>query len=150
MGNERTQEENAFLEGFHDIPSKKELDEMSFVKLASALSQCSAGSAKFLVIENAMLRHEESAQRNNTVLGAKVGGTFTVVGAIIGGALALVATINAQPQIIQCQSVCGGEEQSHNQQESAIIVPEVRETASVIHGSEEVNIPPPPIKTKSE
>lgn len=49
--NETQKERDAFIEGFHGIPSAEELRGMSFVELASLLSYCEKGSAKFIVVE---------------------------------------------------------------------------------------------------
>jgi len=150
MTSQHTSEEDAFLEGFYDIPNREELNAMSFVELASSLGQCKAGSAKFIIIENAMLRHEESAQRNNTILGAKVAGLFTLIGTVIGGVLVFITAMYQQPNMMQRQPECNIEEASHNKQGNAVSISKPSVKISGVSGSEKMNISPPHIETKSK
>ena len=150
MTSQRTSEEDAFLAGFHDIPSTEELSAMSFVQLASKLAHCKVGSAKFIIIENAMLRHEESAQRNNTILGAKVGGLFTIAGVVIGGILALLASMNQPPNIIPCQYNTDPAANRHNEQSNAVPIPKPPAKTAIMTGSKKMDVPPPPIEANGK
>ena len=99
--------EDAFLEGFHDAPSKNELDSMSFVQLASALSDSKIGTAKYIIIENALLKHQESAQKNNTVYGAKLGGLFSLTGVVLGAILSYAVSLSTAnpPNTATCHCI---------------------------------------------
>lgn len=112
MNTNRTSEEDAFLEGYHDIPSQQKLSAMSFVQLASELADCKPGSAKFLVIENAMLRHAESANKKNMISGAIIGGSFSLAGVIIGVMLSALLSKYQPAQNIICEACDTAQDQN--------------------------------------
>lgn len=87
MATSRSEEEDAFIEAFHDIPSAEQLSDMSFVQLAAELSMCRPGTAKYLVVENALLRHKDSAQTKATKFGVTVGAVAAIAGAVVGAVL---------------------------------------------------------------
>ncbi len=110
MATSRSEEEDAFVEGFHDIPSAEELRAMSFVQIAAELSTCRPGTAKYLVVENALLRHKDSAQTNATKFGATVGTVAAIAGAVVGAVLTALLSSQQLQAIVQCQ--CGSAGQS--------------------------------------
>ena len=58
---ERQAKEDAILRGYHGIRDNVALQKMSFVELAALLSTCESGSAKFLVVEQEVLRRKNNA-----------------------------------------------------------------------------------------
>lgn len=92
MPNSRNEEEDAFFDGYYEIPDN--IDSMSFRQLADELSRSSPGTAKFIIIENYLLKNNESAQRKNAIESTKVGGIFSLAGVILGALItALVSCI---------------------------------------------------------
>ncbi len=51
MSDDDSRAQDAFVRGFHTIPNSGKLESMSFAELASLLSTCEVGSAKYIVIE---------------------------------------------------------------------------------------------------
>lgn len=120
------EEEDAFIEGFDDIPSHSELSTMSFVKLASLLSLSKLGSAKFLVIENALLRHKEAAQTKAAKFGAITGALAALTGAIVGAILTAILSSQQPSTIIHCQFGNEGKPTQDSAAKSLKYVPAVK------------------------
>ncbi|MBS0157340.1 MAG: hypothetical protein JSS26_01980 [Nitrospira sp.] len=110
MATSRGEEEDAFVEGFHDIPSAEQLSDMSFVQLAAELSTCRPGTTKYLVVENALLRHKDSAQTKATKFGVLVGAVAAIAGAVVGAVLTAFLSSQQPQAIVQCR--CGSPGQS--------------------------------------
>lgn len=83
-------DEDAFIEGFHDVPSAAEITGMSFMRIGSELSNCKPGSAKYLVLENALLRHKDAVNREAAKFGATVSAISAIVGTIVGVVLTAI------------------------------------------------------------
>ena len=56
------EEENAFIEGFHGIPSEIARRAMSDVELAAALAESDKSSAKFIVLDLELARRKQAQQ----------------------------------------------------------------------------------------
>lgn len=56
------EEENAFIEGFHGIPSEITRRAMSDVELASALAESDRDSAKFIALDLELARRKNAQQ----------------------------------------------------------------------------------------
>lgn len=127
-----------FIEGFHDIPSADEIASMSFVRLASELSTCKPSSAKYLVLENALLRHRDTDKIQAAKFGAIVSAIAAIVGAVVGAVLTATLSSLHSPQVIQCQ--CGGAGYSQNQE--PVTSPKPPAQVPVIQPTKPINIAP--------
>ena len=98
--------EAAFLEGFHDIPSTKELSKMEYVQLAELLANSRPGTAKYISVENVLLKHRDSAQKKNTSYGVKLGGVISLVGVVLGVLLSYLLSNSETPIMVTCDVKC--------------------------------------------
>ena len=85
---DRQVEEDAFIRSGLDIPLDHELQQMSFVELASLQSSSESGSAKFNVVEREvkkrLAKDQTKINRCNIILGACIGGVFGLSGVVLG------------------------------------------------------------------
>lgn len=83
-----SEESDAFVSGFHGIPSPDKLSRMSFVELAELLSSCKKDSPKFIVVEremrNRLAKDQAKINLPNMLWAAALGGVFAIVGAAVG------------------------------------------------------------------
>lgn len=97
--------QDSFTRGYHDIPDSSQLESMSFAELASEISTCQAGSAKYIVIEREIKRHLANDQakmnRKNILLGVLIGGVFTIAGTFLGAYLRIWP--QGSPTIQSCE-----------------------------------------------
>jgi hypothetical protein len=90
----------AMARGYYGIPDDAKLKQMSFVELASLLSSCESGSAKFNVVERELKKHlaKDQAEINlrNVILGACIGGILGLSGVVLGYYLKAVPLCSEQ------------------------------------------------------
>lgn len=81
-------ENDAFISGFHGIPSPEKLRKMSLVELAELLSSCQKDSPRFLVAErefkNRLAKDQAKINLPNMLWAAALAGVFAIVGAVVG------------------------------------------------------------------
>lgn len=146
MTTRNSADEEAFIEGFHDIPSAAEITGMSFVRIASELSSCKPGSAKYLVLENALLRHKDAANRQAAKFSAIVSAISAIAGTVVGAVLTAILSSSHSPQVVQCQ--CGGAGYSQNQEPVTPAKPPAQ--SSVIQPVAPINIAPAIVGTENK
>lgn len=81
-------DDDAFISGFHGIPSPDKLSQMSFVQLAELLSSCTKDSPKFHVVErelrNRIAKDQARINLPNMLWAAALAGVFAIIGAVVG------------------------------------------------------------------
>lgn len=100
------QEENeGFIRGIHDIPSDRELSEMSFVELVSELSSAEKDSPKFKILERELKKHlardQAKINRTNVILGAFIG----LIGVLVGSYIQSTPFCKEAPSINAAQQM---------------------------------------------
>ncbi len=81
-GESDTENNEAFVLGFHGIPESGKLNVMSFAELALLLAVCEKDLPKFLVVEREIKKHfvkdQAEINRRNIWVGASLLACFTV------------------------------------------------------------------------
>jgi hypothetical protein len=80
--------DDALARGYHNIPDDEHLQRLSFIQLATVLSSCESGTARFSVVEREMKKHlakdQAKINRFNIGFGACIGGIFGLLGVVLG------------------------------------------------------------------